>query len=359
MRNRFAVAVVATVFAAAPLVTAAPAAAQTAAERAEVEAVFAAMRTWVGQSSTWMGGSHEILAQRTAHLYGLRTGADAFENMAGSRPKAEVEAEIETWMVAQRALLAQDRAALAALPPPPPLNIAQRWLDEPEIRESLRGPVAHFTAMPAKFTAFLDMTELGAETFMAEVAAAAVSPAQDREVGSQVARIGLAIATTNSESALLDAAMAPEGTQRFVTAATIQSNRAKVEWYGYLRDVWIRRDPQVAARTTAIRNSAREVRANADRVVEAAVDYNRSMVDNPGFQDSRGQDFLARYHRSFNDSAAVEQEMAVVLDRLADALDAGDSDAAQGIMASSVEIATRRGRLQQERDAMHRQLGAF
>ena len=320
----------------------------------ETERDLAAMRQWLADSSRWTGQHNQVLAGRVGHLTALGNGASPIQRLALSGDKAGAEAAAARWKTEQQAVLAGDRAALAAIPPLAKLDVNPALLARPDIRQGLAGPIAHIEGLPARYVAFMEMTDRQAADYMDTIAAAGASP--DPGQAFSLARIELVIALFDSESVLLDTTRPPGGVQRFVSAANIQSDKALSQWYRHVHDLWSQAQPERAGRASAIHACAAEIRLDADRIVEAARQQDEEQRSNPGMTSPAQQTFLTRYREAFEDAAGIEREMATLLDQLADALAGGEDEAGQTLADRSGDISRRRVAAQNERNALLQQL---
>lgn len=335
----------------AAILFATPAAAQS---QAEADQAVTATRAWLAESARWVGQHNQIMAQRTQHLTGLRPGADGIEQRVAAHDVAGARAAAARWTAEQQAVLTADHAALSALSAAPRLDLSPALMNLPGMRESLAGPMAHLEGMPPRFAAFMEMTDGRAAAYMSAISAAVDSPQPERAFG--IARIDFAVALFESENALLDATLASEGGGRFVSMSTIQSNSALAQWYGHVGDLWRGTAQTRPARAAAIRAAAVEIRADADQMVEAAAAQNHEQADNPAFASASGQAFISRYQASFVEAAGIERQMADVLDQLAQALAAGQDDAAQALADRTGEVSRARRASHHDREVLVQQL---
>jgi len=320
----------------------------------ETEQDLVAVRQWLSDTSRWSTRHNQILAARVQHLVGLGPTALPIRQLALSGDKAGAEALLARWKTEQQALLAGDRAALAAIPPVPPLAANPALLARPDVREGLAGPMAHIESLPARYAAFMEMTDHQSADFMAAISAAVAS--RDPEQAFNLARIDLVIALLDSECAMLDASSAPGGVQRFVNASNIQSDKALAQWYRHFRDLWSQAPLTRPARAAAIHASAAEIRLDADRIVQAAREQDEDQRSNPGLAAPAQQEFLTRYRAAFEEGAGIEREMADLLDQLAEKIAQGDDEGAQALADRTGAIARRRTASQQQRDALLQQI---
>lgn len=323
--------------------------------QADADRAFEAIRVYVADSSRWMGLHNQIVMQRWQRLNGLQVGAQAIEQTA-THDQAEARAAVARWATDQQTGLAEDRAAFNALPAAPRLNLSPALMAIPELRDEIRGPVAHIESLPPRYAGFFNMTDGFAQDYFSAVTAAV--DARDAELAFQLAHIDFGVAVLKSESALMEASLPPEGVQRFVSMATIHSNAGLTQWLEHLGDTWRETPLNRAGRAEAIRASASQVRSDTDQLLAAAAAQNREQVANPALATTAGRSFSNRYHASFVESARIEREMADLLDKLAEALASGDDTAAMTLEAQSQPLKRRRTEAQLERQGLLQQLSS-
>ncbi len=357
MRHFNSAACVAAILVAAPMAAALPVRAEPAsAAQTETPQDQAAMRQWLADSARWTGLHNQLLMVRVRHLTGLGAGAAPIQQLAMGGDKAGAAAAAARWKTEQQALLASDRTALAAIAPLAPLAVNPALLARPDVHEALAGPLAHIEGLPARYAAFMDLTDRQAAEYMDTIAAAAAS--RNPEQAFQLAKIDLVIALLDSECVLLDTTSQQAGAHRFVSASNIQSDMALAQWYRHLRDLWNQAPVDRAARAAAIHASAVEIRLDADRIVEAARQQEAENRGNPVLSSPTQQDFLTRYRAGFEEGAGIEREMAAVLDQMADKITAGEDEAAMALADQTGAISRRRTASQLQRDALMQQLAA-
>lgn len=357
MRHYKGAACVAAILLAAPMgAYAAPAATAASAAQTETERDLAVVRQWLADTSRWNSQHNQILVARVQHLVGLGPTAAPIQQLVLSGDKAGAEAAVARWKTEQQALLAADRTALAAIPPVPAPAVSPAVMARPDVQEGLAGPMAHLEALPARYAAFMDMTDRQAADYMATIAAGVSS--QNPEQAFSLAKIELVIALLDSECAMLDATSTPGGVQRFVNEATIQSDKALAQWYRHFHDLWSQAPLTRPARAAAIHASAAEIRRDADRIVEGAAQQDQIQRTNPGLSSPAQQAFLTRYRAAFDEGAGMKREMADLLDQLADKIAQGDDEAAMALADRTGAISRRRTASQQQRDALLQQLSA-
>lgn len=314
----------------------------------------AAMRQWLADTGRWTTQHNQVLMARVHHLMALGGEAASIEQLVMSGDKAGAAAAAARWKTEQLALLAGDRAAMAAIPPVAAPAINPALLARPDIHEALAGSIAHIEGLPARYATFMDTSDRQAADYMDTIAAAAAS--RNPEQAFQLAKIDLVIALLDSECDMLDTTSQQVGAQRFVSAANIQSDMALSQWYRHFRDLWNQKPQDRPARVAAIRASAAEIRLDADRIVEAARQQYEENRNNPVLAGAAQQDFLARYRAAFEEGAGVEREMAAVLDQMADKIAAGEDEAAMALADQTGPISRRRNASQMQRDALLQQL---
>ncbi len=314
----------------------------------------AAMRQWLADTARWTTQHNQVLMARARHLTGLGGGAAPIQQLVMAGDKAGAAAAAGRWKTEQLALLAGDRTAMAAIPPVTPLAVNPALLARPDIHEALAGPIAHVEGLPARYAAFMDMSDRQAADYMDTIAAAAAS--RNPEQAFQLAKIDLMIALLDSEGALLDTTSQQVGAQRFVSAANIQSDKALGQWFRHLRDLWNQAPLDRPGRAAAIHASAAEIRLDADRIVDAARQQEAENRSNPVLSTPAQQDFLTRYSAAFQEGAGIEREMAALLDQLADKITAGEDEAAMALADQTGAISRRRTASQMQRDGLLQQL---
>lgn len=328
-----------------------PALAQSAPSASERAAV-AAFEAWVGDNTAWSNQFVELGSQATDVLLAALDDGDAAVEKIGRGDRRTYA----SWAANQRQMrfgafdqIDQRFMSLPGSPPPPPAVVA----DLPAVRSQIE----HSNNVRDRVGTMLRQTRAGITSFYAKIDAAASG--RDRDVTAlQIGALDLMTAQLDVENLMMESTKGPPGQfSYYFNDAQIAGNEALKVWLGVLRadglgEPW---DHVVAAQAIivhvgTIREAATDMQTAGQRTV-------RQVLNEPSFRGSRMAQAMPTLGLSLDESAAVENQIADVLERVAQQVGAGQLELAQAELAAFEQLVQRRTDIANQRAVLVESLG--
>lgn len=313
---------------------------------------LAAVQTWLAEVAAWGQGYDAVVAQRTETMGWMIDQAGELMDKLDTAGASAGRVWARNFATEARRRLAAEMAAFQALPaevPPFPASLPVGSTEQARLEAMQEAP--------ERAGALLVTTGQSAETYIALVEAAASG---DEEA---LIRLGKGVYTLlaahmEAENVMMEALKGPPGEANYYwRTAMITSNQAMIAWMRHNQAVVLETTSDAPGAARDIRRHADETKAAADSMTAAVRRTESRMAASPEARSGEGAELMALFtalFASLRESATVESRLGAELDRLADAVLAGDETAEQEVMGRIDTLINRRIEL----DATRRQLMA-